>query len=94
MFVKFIPPSLSCALEDLEQQATVGRKEGGKHQRLDGHKLDENVEGWARGVLEWVTHSVTNHSGLVRIRTLWTKLPCMLCGSGLSLQSQHGFSPS
>ena len=54
-------------LQVLEEQATVGSKEGGEHKRLHGHELDEDVEGWAGGVLQGVTDGVTNHSSLMAV---------------------------
>lgn len=38
--------SLDSSIEILEDKALpgVGLEEGGKHQRLDSHELDENVE--------------------------------------------------
>jgi hypothetical protein len=54
-------------LQVLEEQATVGGKEGGEHERLHSHELDEDVEGWARGVLQGVTDGVADHSSLVAV---------------------------
>jgi len=58
---------LMLLLQILEEQATVGSKEGGEHKRLHGHELDEDVEGWAGGVLQGVTDGVTDHSSLVAV---------------------------
>ena len=58
---------LMLLLQILEEQATVGSKEGGEHKRLHGHELDEDVEGWAGGVLQGVTDGVTNHSSLMAV---------------------------
>lgn len=53
------PPSLfRCACLGVRQE------EGRQHQRLDGHELDEDVEGGARGVLERVAHGVADDGGL------------------------------
>ena len=64
-------------------------EERGKHQRLNSHELDENVERWARSVLEWVTNSVTNDSCLVGIRSLASQLTGMLSGASLRNNSMH-----
>ena len=55
--------------EVLEDEAVwgVSLEEGRKHQGLDSHQLDEDVERWAGGVLERVSHSVTNDGGLVAV---------------------------
>ena len=41
--------SLDASTEVLEDETipSVSLEEWGKHQRLDSHELDENVEGWA-----------------------------------------------
>jgi hypothetical protein len=65
-------------LQVLEEQATLGGKEGGKHEGLHGHELDEDVKGRAGGVLQGVTDSVTDHSGLVAVRPLGAKGPRVL----------------
>jgi len=70
-------------LQILEQNATLGGEEGGKHEGLHGHELDEDVEGRARGVLQGVTNGVTDHSSLVAVRSLGAKGPCMLAGTSL-----------
>ena len=72
-----------CSLEVLEQQASVRGKERRKHKGLDGHELDEAVEGWARRVLEGVSNGVTNHGGLVAVRPLGAKGPSMLTVASL-----------
>mmetsp|Transcript_13734 Transcript_13734/g.19409 ORF Transcript_13734/g.19409 Transcript_13734/m.19409 type:complete len:458 (-) Transcript_13734:442-1815(-) len=52
--------------------ATVDREEEvGKDQRQDCHELHDNVKGRARRVLERITDSVANDSGLVDLRSLW-----------------------
>ena len=58
-------PALS-VLEELEEQAVlgVGQEEGGQHQGLHRHELDEDVEGGAGGVLERVAHGVADDGGL------------------------------
>jgi hypothetical protein len=56
----------------------MGGQEGGEDKGFDRHKLDENVEGGARRVLERISNGVTNDSRLVRVRTFWTKGPGML----------------
>lgn len=61
----------------------VGLEERRKDQGLHGHELDENVEGWAGGVLQRVTNSVTNDSGLVRVGALASQGAGVL--GGLSL---------
>lgn len=48
-------------LED-ESPGGVCSKEGCEHQRLDSHQLDEDIERRSRGILERVTHSVSNDS--------------------------------
>lgn len=54
-------------LQVLEDQATVGSEEGGEHKGLHGHELDEDVEGWARGVLQGVTDGVADNGSLVAV---------------------------
>lgn len=61
----------------------VGLEERCKHQGLHSHQLDEDVQGWARCVLEGVSHSVTNDGGLVCVRALASQGARMLCGLGL-----------
>lgn len=59
--------SLLYQILDFEEQATVGRKEGGKDKRLDRHQLDEDVKGWSRCIFKRVPDGVTNNSCLVWI---------------------------
>jgi hypothetical protein len=65
-------------LEPFEDNATMGGEEGGEDKGFNRHKLDENVEGGARRVLERISNGVTNDSRLVRVRTFWAKGPGML----------------
>jgi hypothetical protein len=58
--------------------ATMGGEVGGEDKGFNRHKLDENVEGGARRVLERISNGVTNDSRLVRVRTFWAKGPGML----------------
>lgn len=55
------------ALKILEEDASVGGEEGGEHEGLDRHELDEDVERGARGVLERVPNGVADHSSLVAV---------------------------
>jgi len=36
-------------------------------QRGDGRELDEDVDGWTRGILEWISDGVTNNGGNVQV---------------------------
>lgn len=65
----------------------MGGEERGEDERLDSHKLDEDVEGWARCVLEWVSNGVTDHSSLVAIRTLGPEAHCVLRSTSLNIRS-------
>jgi hypothetical protein len=56
----------------------MGGEEGGEDKGFNRHKLDEDVEGRARRVLERISNGVTNDSRLVRVRTFWAKGPGML----------------
>jgi hypothetical protein len=38
---------------------------GSEDEGSDGGKLDQDVDGWTRGVLKWVTNGVTDNSGNV-----------------------------
>jgi hypothetical protein len=76
-------------LQVLEEQATLGGKEGGKHQGLHGHELDEDVEGRAGGVLQGVTDGVTDHSGLVAVGSLGAEGPRVLTGTSLNETSRR-----
>ena len=51
----------------------MGGEEWREHEGLDGHELDEDVEGRARGVLERVADGVADHGGLVSVRPLGTQ---------------------
>eukprot|EP00760_Papus_ankaliazontas_P033540 PhM_4_TR640/c0_g1_i1/m.18751 len=48
-----------------EETASLALDDRGEHDRDDGHELDENVQGGARGVLERIANGVTDDSGLV-----------------------------
>lgn len=54
-------------LKIFEEDASVGGEEGGEHEGLNCHELDEDVERGARGVLERIPNSVTDHSSLVAV---------------------------
>lgn len=71
-------PASLAGLEPFEENATMGGEEGGEDKGFNRHKLDENVEGGARRVLERISNGVTNDSRLVRVRTFWAKGPGML----------------
>lgn len=75
--------SLVRSLQVLEQQATVGGEEGGKHEGLDSHELDKDVEGRAGSVLQGVTNGVADHSSLVAVRSLGAQRPCVVTGTSL-----------
>ena len=32
-----------------------------ENERSNGRKFDQNVDGWSRGILEWISDSVTNN---------------------------------
>lgn len=59
------------------------RKERREHERLDGHKLDKNVERWPRCVLQGITDGVTNDGCFVWVGTFGTKGSRMLRSSSL-----------
>ena len=62
----FFLPLVAAAHEELHQVARLG--EGArKHQRDDGHQLDENVQRGTRRVLEWVTDRVTDHGSHMHV---------------------------
>jgi hypothetical protein len=63
-------------------------KEGSKHEGLNGHELDEDVERGARGVLQRVTDGVANHSSLVAVRSLGPQGPSVLTGTSLKQADQ------
>lgn len=44
------------------------------HKGLDGHQLDQNVQGRAGGVLQGVADGVTNNGGLVAVAALAAQL--------------------
>ena len=67
----------------------VGLEEGCEHQGLHSHELDEDVQGRPGGVLERVSHSVTNDGGLVCVRALAAQGAGVLCG--LSLHDTTAF---
>lgn len=48
----------------------MGLEEGCEDQGLHGHQLDEDVQRWARSVLQRVTDGVTNDGRLVRVGAL------------------------
>merc|ERR1712032_888671 len=56
-----------------------------KYKRFNRHKLDQNVQGWSRGILQWITNSVTNDGGLVGFRSLSSKHTSVLASSGLEV---------
>mmetsp|Transcript_18685 Transcript_18685/g.39224 ORF Transcript_18685/g.39224 Transcript_18685/m.39224 type:complete len:95 (-) Transcript_18685:289-573(-) len=41
-----------------------------EHQRKDSHQLHDNVESRSRGILEWISNSITDDSSLVNVRPL------------------------
>jgi hypothetical protein len=45
----------------------VGSEEWRKHEGLDSHELDQDIEGRSRRVLERVADGVSDHGGLVSI---------------------------
>lgn len=51
----------------------MDREERGKDERFYSHELDEDVERWARRVLERVSNSVSDYSRLVCLRSFRTK---------------------
>ena len=63
----------------------MGLEEGCKHQGLHSHELDEDVEGGAGGVLERVSHSVTDDGSLVGVGSLASQGARVL--RGLSLRT-------
>ena len=52
------------------QAIPIGGEGARKHQRDDGHQLDQDVERRATSVLEWVTDRVTRDGRLVHVVTL------------------------
>lgn len=54
----------------LEYQASMGGKEWCEHEGLDGHELDQDVEGRPGRVLERIADGVADHGGLVSVRPL------------------------
>ncbi|RWW08628.1 hypothetical protein BHE74_00020861 [Ensete ventricosum] len=71
-------------MEPLEEQSAMGGKEGSEHQRLHRHELHQDVEGGPRCVLQRVAYGVTDHRGLVRVRTLGTECLGVLGNTCLS----------
>lgn len=69
-------------------------EEGGEHEGLDGHELDENVEGGAGGILEGIAHGVSNDASLVALGTLGAQIASMLGGLGLRKQQAKHSKPS
>ena len=57
----------------LEYQAAMGGEEWREHEGLDGHEIDQDVEGRPRRVLERVADGVADHGGLVSVRPLGTQ---------------------
>ena len=61
-----------------------------KNQGGDGGKLDQDVDGWAGGVLERVTHGVSNDGGdvsLSELSLLQHPDADLLCSLGVGLTS-------
>ena len=54
------------------------QEEGRKHQALDSHELDQNVQTRSRGVLERVADRVPDNGSLVRVGTLAAEAPGVL----------------
>lgn len=79
-------------LEKLEQQATMGSKEGGKHQRLYSHQLYQDVQRWSRRILQRIPHRVPNHRCLVCIRSLRSQSPRMLRNTRLPPSSLNHYN--
>jgi hypothetical protein len=82
-----------CLREELEDQALSASdvdEERRKHQGLHCHQLHQNVQGGAAGVLQGVTHGVTNDGSLVAVAALATKLASVL--GSTSLQGISGAS--
>lgn len=63
----------------------MNREERGEDERFYSHELDEDVERWARRVLERVTNGVSDYSRLVRVRSFRTKTLGVVRGASLSL---------
>ena len=61
----------------------VGLEEGSKDEGLHSHQLDEDVQGWAGGVLQRVADSIADDCSLVRVRALASQGASVLCGLGL-----------
>lgn len=40
---------------------------GSEDEGGDGGKLDENVDGWSGGVLEWISNGISNNGGNVAL---------------------------
>lgn len=59
------------------------RKEGRKHERLDGHELDKNVERRPGCVLQGITDGVTDNGRFVWVGSFRTKGSRMLGSSSL-----------
>lgn len=62
----------------------MGGEKGGEDKGFNRHKLDEDVEGGARRILQRVSNGVTDNSSLVRVRTFRAKGPGVLRSSSLS----------
>merc|ERR1712159_607764 len=58
--------------ETVPVRLPIGAEDRGHGQGEDGHELDENVQGRARGVLERITDSVADDARFVRFRLLAT----------------------
>lgn len=54
----------------LEEPSPVSSEEGREDEGFDGHKLDEDVKGRPRCVLEWIANCVADYRGLMGIRPL------------------------
>lgn len=64
--------------KDLEEETSVSGKERREHQRLNSHKLDEDVERRAGCVLKRVPDGVADHGSFVGVRTFRAEGPSML----------------
>lgn len=64
----------------------------GEHQRQDGHQLDQNVQSRSRGVLQGISDSITDNSGLVDITSLGN-LVALLVNHGSTLDVFLGVVP-
>jgi len=51
-----------------------GHEERGEDEGDNGLELHDNVEGWARGVLEGVAYGISLHGGVVRVPSLRGRL--------------------